>query len=80
MRFQSTLPVWGATDVAIVTPPQLCISIHAPRVGSDTSRLQDTLRTLLISIHAPRVGSDLLLVCLAHFIDISIHAPRVGSD
>ena len=36
-RFQSTLPVWGATntdrgDVRIVN-----ISIHAPRVGSDTS-------------------------------------------
>ena len=34
-RFQSTLPVWGATAataVVFVPPP---ISIHAPRVGSD---------------------------------------------
>ena len=34
-RFQSTLPVWGATkDISPVRMP-LCISIHAPRVGSD---------------------------------------------
>ena len=35
-QFQSTLPVWGAT--LRLGPPQLIpgISIHAPRVGSDT--------------------------------------------
>ena len=33
--FQSTLPVWGATDHAIVQHLPDTISIHAPRVGSD---------------------------------------------
>ena len=33
------------------------ISIHAPRVGSDTSR-KGTTTGSPISIHAPRVGSD----------------------
>ena len=56
------------------------ISIHAPRVGSDSFH-----RRLYapdhISIHAPRVGSDLALPkALLSTVDISIHAPRVGSD
>ena len=33
------------------------ISIHAPRVGSD-SKILDKIEELSISIHAPRVGSD----------------------
>ena len=33
--FQSTLPVWGATDAAHLQPHVWLISIHAPRVGSD---------------------------------------------
>ena len=38
LEFQSTLPVWGATPLpplAVVVPG---ISIHAPRVGSDSTR------------------------------------------
>ena len=34
-RFQSTLPVWGATFADDKLDRQLIISIHAPRVGSD---------------------------------------------
>ena len=33
--FQSTLPVWGATDAIIHKAMAALISIHAPRVGSD---------------------------------------------
>ncbi len=33
--FQSTLPVWGATDCICKASFQRQISIHAPRVGSD---------------------------------------------
>ena len=33
--FQSTLPVWGATDYMLSISKTLLISIHAPRVGSD---------------------------------------------
>ena len=33
--FQSTLPVWGATNGTALRGADLAISIHAPRVGSD---------------------------------------------
>ncbi len=33
--FQSTLPAWGATIYTTDTLKYICISIHAPRVGSD---------------------------------------------
>ena len=36
-RFQSTLPVWGATNPVRQTGCNDRISIHAPRVGSDLS-------------------------------------------
>ena len=42
--FQSTLPVWGATNVTLGEVQALSISIHAPRVGSDT--------------HTPTTGSN----------------------
>ena len=35
LRFQSTLPVWGATHQGHVRSDRKTISIHAPRVGSD---------------------------------------------
>ena len=37
-QFLSTLPAWGATDGADREHPQVLISIHAPRVGSDSFR------------------------------------------
>ena len=35
-EFQSTLPVWGATGCTVKRDFSFVISIHAPRVGSDT--------------------------------------------
>ena len=35
-EFQSTLPVWGATIIYNSVLPLVTISIHAPRVGSDS--------------------------------------------
>ena len=58
-QFQSTLPVWGATVVALTLDGYAAISTHAPRVGSD-HRLGGRVRVQAISIHAPRVGSDAL--------------------
>ena len=124
-RFQSTLPVWGATawtpwhscELSYFNPRSPCgerpvrvimssmihmhfnprspcgerlsydaqrdaykhISIHAPRVGSDSSRALQSPGTG-ISIHAPRVGSDGHLNFIRRGVIISIHAPRVGSD
>ena len=57
LLFQSTLPVWGATGKAPPTEPDDLISIHAPRVGSD-SIYTHRYNYRRISIHAPRVGSD----------------------
>ena len=33
--FQSTRPVWGATEEKDQTPSKVIVSIHAPRVGRD---------------------------------------------
>ena len=35
LKFQSTLPVWGATIYCCLWLEYTYISIHAPRVGSD---------------------------------------------
>ena len=67
-RFQSTLPIRGAT-----------ISIHAPHTGSDDMGA-GTVHLGGISIHAPHTGSDACRVCLACGKQISIHAPHTGSD
>ena len=77
--FQSTLPVWGATDLPDSMPWSSGISIHAPRVGSDY-KIGDFCVDSGISIHAPRVGSDNLVLTVVIVFIISIHAPRVGSD
>ena len=78
--FQSTLPARGATRWMVnFIRHDLCISIHAPRTGSDRDEL-NTLTKRLISIHAPRTGSDLALAHVVAFKSISIHAPRTGSD
>ena len=78
--FQSTLPVWGATQPKDWKNKKKTISIHAPRGGSDSKPfLSDSWIT--ISIHAPRGGSDGgLFVGFNHQLTISIHAPRGGSD
>ena len=55
------------------------ISIHAPRRGSDTSRIR-AAPGAFISIHAPRRGSDRQRRASDNKRRISIHAPRMGSD
>ena len=58
---------------------QCVISIHAPRMGSDSlCRHKQFAGT--ISIHAPRMGSDLAGGGTVLSDDISIPAPRMGSD
>ena len=81
MRFQSTLPVRGATAAFDGLRHALPISIHAPREGSDRCAFQVRQR-LIISIHAPREGSDpsASLQFTLRDENISIHAPREGSD
>ena len=56
-KFQSTLPVKGATTLRLFGCWYQNISIHAPREGSD-SYVSEKIYTYFISIHAPREGSD----------------------
>ena len=78
--FQSTLPARGATNVITPAADDFCISIHAPRTGSDGAGLPNQPGHD-ISIHAPRTGSDVYdSVALCKHLHISIHAPRTGSD
>ena len=58
MKFQSTLPVRGATDAEPAPHTSQSISIHAPRAGSDPSVISCVEVVPVISIHAPRAGSD----------------------
>ena len=79
-KFQSTLPVRGATPGTYTFSNISQISIHAPREGSDVSTMGTNGYTLIISIHAPREGSDLVHMRQGLPMMISIHAPREGSD
>ena len=56
-KFQSTRPVWGATNEPKFEELPDDISIHAPRVGRDDTVQPDGSKQT-ISIHAPRVGRD----------------------
>ncbi len=78
-KFQSTLPVRGATSIKFSGSFHPSISIHAPRTGSDGAEQLCGHRGP-ISIHAPRTGSDLPGIKSRKQFQISIHAPRTGSD
>ena len=78
-RFQSTLPVWGATTTLRTEESPALFQSTLPVWGA-TGQTSQKRQSCQISIHAPRVGSD---DKLGHrFVKdfISIHAPRVGSD
>ena len=58
IRFQSTLPMRGATVIQQLAPIISQISIHTPHAGSDlTDRRQ--AQQGHISIHTPHAGSDI---------------------
>ena len=78
--FQSTLPVWGATEVLTQYTGTDVISIHAPRVGSDFCYAKRLNLTRDFNPRSPcgeRLGQPLWI---SDRLAISIHAPRVGSD
>ena len=80
LQFQSTLPVWGATDPMVAEGEKAVISIHAPRVGSD---LQTIVAVATHEDFNPRSPCGERLGRGAQGsvdVGISIHAPRVGSD
>ena len=61
-QFQSTLPARGATRTKDRSNSYFCISIHAPREGSDGVGAFSRKRRSTISIHAPREGSDIYIL------------------
>ena len=79
-RFQSTLPVWGATDLFALASAGRCISIHAPRVGSDTAHQSSPANSSGFQSTLPVWGATHRLGARLAHVHISIHAPRVGSD
>ena len=80
LKFQSTLPVWGATFSP--ASPSTARKNFNPRSPCGERRSPESSVFFMgaISIHAPRVGSDRLKMSKTHEKNISIHAPRVGSD
>ena len=64
MKFQSTLPVWGATMRIFPPRPPIAISIHAPRVGSDRTSTVISLSRLLFQSTLPVWGAtDTRFLC-----------------
>ena len=78
--FQSTHPVWGATQDFMFSQKPLLISIHAPRVGCDSSPISSPCDRYHFN---PRTPCGVRRNQCANDFDsrcISIHAPRVGCD
>ena len=79
-KFQSTLPVWGATDDAVNTYQAVVISIHAPRVGSDRREPHERNKPVYFNPRSPCGERRTTNGWWTWLPPISIHAPRVGSD
>ena len=79
-RFQSTLPVWGATVLRGGLLMGRKISIHAPRVGSDGNPITPWSWTRKFQSTLPVWGATGEWLPWLNERVISIHAPRVGSD
>ncbi len=80
LKFQSTLPAWGATpeDERMVRGWMFQSTLPAWGATHPSNPCADSC---LVSIHAPRVGSDENgPFAGVHILNVSIHAPRVGSD
>ena len=80
LKFQSTLPVWGATNRSVRKPTHHQISIHAPRVGSDELHRERAACRRYFNPRSPCGERQFEELSMARNLNISIHAPRVGSD
>ena len=78
-KFQSTLPLRGATVGLLFDGVVRRISIHTPLAGSDLL-LHAPKCKVNISIHTPLAGSDFYLREIGASTIISIHTPLAGSD
>ena len=78
--FQSTPPVWGATETNAPADWRSEDFNPRPPCGGRHQRQNLYQKTPNISIHAPRVGGDHHIRHHPGDQVISIHAPRVGGD
>ena len=80
-KFQSTLPVGGATFPFSHSLPFQILSIHAPRGGSDKKQSNARHRRTRFQSTLP-VGGATCRILTRQILQsaISIHAPRGGSD
>ena len=79
-RFQSMLPVRGATDHCLSRGGIGHISIHAPRAGSDREEWTSTSTPWSFQSMLPVRGATQRELRPVRGLLISIHAPRAGSD
>ena len=79
-RFQSTLPMRGATGVATMLAVIEFISIHAPHAGSDRIKKQKRHAGGDFNPRSPCGERRNAPVHARFFRHISIHAPHAGSD
>ena len=68
--FNPRSPCGERLTIKVTSFDYLSISIHAPRVGSDTGFFLGNKYAICISIHAPRVGSDSMLTLIPLLIRI----------
>ena len=75
-KFQSTLPMRGATNISFVTLICQAISIHTPHAGSDPDGAENKHPFQTISIHTPHAGSDKVCIYIfANQQDFNPHSP-----
>ena len=79
-EFQSTHPVWGATNKVFPEYEAAIISIHAPRVGCDKPQTAKRSTRHNFNPRTPCGVRPALRHALFEAGKISIHAPRVGCD
>ena len=72
--------MWGATSLGSDLAHHSSISIHAPRVGSDSGDYALGFIAGLFQSTLPVWGATIEKQLLKLAGHISIHAPRVGSD
>ncbi len=80
MKFQSTLPARGATASWLSAFAYSCISIHAPRTGSDVTATRRNHFRQYFNPRSPHGERPAPAIIAPPAEDISIHAPRTGSD
>ena len=78
-KFQSTLPVWGATRLGISAKAKIVFQSTLPVWGATMTCLLPGLWRVFQST-LPVWGATAHKALRNYFMEISIHAPRVGSD